>query len=89
MRTYLGTYGKIAAMAGNPRASRVVGWALHSNPEPDSIPCHRVVNRFGGLSSAFAFGGKEEHRMRLEAEGIEIDLENGTVDLGQYGWYLN
>ena len=41
------TYGQIALMAGNPRWSRVVGYALHSNPEPGVIPCHRVVNRKG------------------------------------------
>ena len=52
------TYGQIAAIAGNPRWSRVVGYALHVNPDPDSIPCFRVVNRMGEPSSAFAFGGK-------------------------------
>lgn len=28
------TYGQIAALAGNPRWSRVVGYALHVNPDP-------------------------------------------------------
>jgi len=78
------TYGQIAALAGNPRASRVVGWALHSNPDPKNIPCHRVVNRFGGLSDAFAFGGKDEHKFRLEQEGIKV--ENYIVDLKKYKW---
>ena len=41
------TYGQIAAMAGNPRWSRVVGYALHVNPEPGVIPCHRVVDKIG------------------------------------------
>ena len=50
------TYGQIAALAGNPRWSRVVGYALHVNPDPAHIPCFRVVNRFGEVSSAFAFG---------------------------------
>jgi len=76
------TYGQIAMMAGNPRASRAVGWALHVNPDDSIIPCHRVVNRFGGLSSAFAFGGQEEHKRRLEEEGVEvIDYK---VDLGKF-----
>mgnify|MGYP000814260016 FL=1 len=52
------TYGQIAALAGNPRWSRVVGYALHVNPDPAHIPCFRVVNRFGEVSSAFAFGGE-------------------------------
>lgn len=46
------TYGQIAALAGNPRWSRVVGYALHVNPDPAHIPCFRVVNRFGEVSSA-------------------------------------
>ena len=84
------TYGQIACAAGNPRASRAVGWALHNNPDPSTIPCHRVVNRFGELSNAFAFStsfgqnaGKDEHKARLEAEGVEI--EDYTVDLEKYG----
>ena len=44
------TYGQIAALAGNPRWSRVVGYALHVNPEPGVIPCHRVVRNDGALS---------------------------------------
>ena len=51
------TYGQVAALAGNRRWSRVVGYALHSNPDPDTIPCYRVVNRHGEVSEAFAFGG--------------------------------
>jgi len=77
------TYGQIARQAGNPRASRAVGWALHVNPDPENIPCHRVVNRFGGLSKAFAFGGMDAHKALLEAEGIEV--EDYTVDLTKYG----
>lgn len=79
------TYGLIAAKAGNPRWSRVVGYALHVNPEPGVIPCHRVVNRFGGLSPAFAFGGENRQRTLLEEEGIEFKAD-GTVDLSRYLW---
>ena len=55
---YVATYGQIAAYAGNPRWARVVGYALHVNPDPDNIPCYRVVNREGRVSKAFAFGGE-------------------------------
>lgn len=58
-RGCVATYGQIATLAGNPRWSRVVGYALHVNPEPGVIPCHRVVNRLGETSSAFAFGGED------------------------------
>ena len=76
------SYGQVARLAGNPRMSRVVGYALHVNPDESKIPCHRVVNRFGGLSDAFAFGGKEEHKRRLEEEGVEI--LDYKVDLEKY-----
>ena len=74
------SYGQIALMAGNPRWSRVVGYALHSNPEPGIIPCHRVVNKEGKLAKAFAFGGENVQRDMLKNEGV-IFLDEDTVDL--------
>lgn len=82
------TYGQIAAMCGNPRAARIVGSALHQNPEPIVIPCHRVVNRFGGLAPEFAFGGKQVQRKLLESEGVAVS-DDFTVDLSIYLWNLN
>lgn len=79
------TYGQIAFLSGSPRASRAVGYALHFNPAPGIIPCHRVVNRFGGLAEKFAFGGSEIQRQLLESEGIDVD-ENNTVDLSKFCW---
>jgi methylated-DNA-protein-cysteine methyltransferase-like protein len=79
------TYGQIAALAGQPRKARIVGWALHSNPYPGLIPCHRVVNRFGQLSGSFAFGGLEVQHRLLENEGVAF-LENGTVDMNKCQW---
>lgn len=79
------TYGQIARLVGNPRASRQVGWALHVNPEPYVIPCHRVVNREGKLSGAFAFGGIEAQRYLLLNEGVQF-VDDETVDLTTYGW---
>ena len=77
------TYGQVAMLAGNPRWSRVVGYALHVNPEPGVIPCHRVVNRFGETSKAFAFGGEDIQRKLLEEEGIVFG-KDGKVDLTKY-----
>lgn len=79
------TYGQIAALAGNPHWSQVVGYALHSNPDPEHIPCFRVVNRFGEVSSAFAFGGGNRQRELLEAEGIGF-LPDGRVDMARFWW---
>ncbi|HPD02562.1 MAG: MGMT family protein [Christensenellales bacterium] len=78
------TYGQIAAMCGSPKASRAVGYALHLNPEPGVIPCHRIVNRFGGLAPKFAFGGAGIQRKLLEAEGVTV-RDDGTVDLSSFG----
>ncbi len=79
------TYGLVAALAGNPRWARVVGYALHVNPEPGKIPCHRVVNRQGMVSSAFAFGGENMQRLLLSEEGIEF-RPDGSIDLGKFIW---
>lgn len=84
-RGKVATYGQIARLAGNAKWSRVVGYALHSNPDPDGIPCFRVVNRFGGLAPAFAFGGINVQADLLRAEGVEVGADN-TVDLDRYMW---
>ena len=84
-RGKVATYGQIAMLAGNPRWARVVGYALHSNPDPEGIPCYRVVNRLGGLAPAFASGGLEVQAERLRAEGVEV-REDNTVDLERYLW---
>ena len=77
------TYGQIASIAGNPGWARVVGYALHVNPKPGIIPCHRVVNREGRTAPAFAFGGADTQRRLLEEEGIVFD-KDGRVDLKKY-----
>lgn len=77
------TYGQVARLLGNPRLSRVVGYAM--NGAPEDVPCHRVVNRFGGLSDAFRPMGKDTHRLLLEMEGVEF-REDGTADLERCLW---
>ena len=80
---HVATYGKIAEMAGNPRMSRAVGNALHKNPDPEHIPCFRVVNSKGELAGAFAFGGGNVQKELLEADGVEVI--DGKVNLEKYG----
>ena len=80
------TYGQVALLAGNPRWSRVVGYALHKNPQPGIIPCHRVVTRNGEVAKSFAFGGENVQRELLEKEGI-VFKNDGTIDLKKYGWF--
>lgn len=80
------SYGLIAFLAGKPRASRAVGYALHRNPMPGVIPCHRVVFKNGALTSGFAFGGAGVQRELLEQEGVAF-LPDGRVDMAQCAWY--
>ena len=79
---HVATYGQIAEMAGNARMSRAVGNALHKNPDPDNIPCFRVVNSKGELSGNFAFGEGVQEKL-LRKEGVEV--MDGKVDLLKYG----
>ena len=89
-RGQVATYGQVAAFAGYPRRARFVGYALHSNPEPDVIPCHRVVFRDGSLAPGFAFGGEERQRELLEQEGvIFVPPTDGRPNAGADGWRVD
>ena len=79
---HVATYSQIAEMAGDRRMARAVGNALHKNPDPDGIPCFRVVNSKGELAGEFAFGGAGAQARLLEGEGVEV--VDGKVDLSRY-----
>lgn len=79
------SYGQVARMVGRPRNARFVGYALHVNPEPSVIPCHRVVFKDGSLAPGFAFGGEDEQRRLLEAEDVGF-LPDGRVDMARFAW---
>ena len=76
------TYADVAQMAGNKKMARAVGNALHKNPDPDNIPCYRVVNSKGELAGEFAFGGACRQAELLKMEGVEVN--EGRVDLRKY-----
>lgn len=80
---HVATYAQIARLAGNEKMSRAVGNALHNNPDPDNIPCFRVVNSKGELPGNFAFGEGVQERL-LKDDGIEV--VNGKVDIEKYKW---
>ncbi len=82
------TYSQIALLAGNPRWSRVVGYALHVNPEPGVIPCHRVVKKDGRVAEGFAFGGEHVQRDLLISEGV-IFVDDVRVDMEKCQWKNN
>lgn len=82
-RGCVATYGQVAELAGDKKMARAVGNALHKNPDPEGIPCYRVVNSKGELAGEFAFGGAGEQAKLLIADGIEVI--DGKVDLKKYG----
>ena len=79
---HVATYGKVAELAGDAKMARAVGNALHKNPDPDHIPCFRVVNAKGELAGAFAFGGADVQAELLREDGVEV--VDGKVDLTKY-----
>ncbi len=76
------TYSQVAELAGNKKMARAVGNALHRNPDPEHIPCFRVVNAKGELSGEFAFGKADAQAKLLIADGVEV--VDGKVDLTKY-----
>ena len=81
-RGKVATYGQVAELAGDKKMARAVGNALHRNPDPEHIPCYRVVNAKGELAGAFAFGGANVQEQLLAADGILV-VDN-KVDLAKY-----
>jgi methylated-DNA-protein-cysteine methyltransferase related protein len=79
------TYRQIAAILGNPRAARTVGWAMHSCPEELDLPWHRVINSKGKISLDAEYAGGALQEQLLVAEGIHIN-RHGVIDLQKYGW---
>ncbi len=77
------TYGDLAAMAGHPRAARIVGGIAHTGPT--ELPWHRLVNAQGGLAVGFP-GGQDVQRQLLATDGIECDEQWRVIDFGERRW---
>jgi methylated-DNA-protein-cysteine methyltransferase-like protein len=79
------TYGQIAGICGNAKASRIVGGIAHFGPS--DLPWHRVVNKQGGLASGY-HGGRRTQKEHLEAEGIVVagDADTYHVDVNKLLW---
>ena len=78
------TYGQIARLAGMPRCARLVGYAMAACQDP-AVPCHRVVDRFGGTTAAVDTIPPGPPPALQEAEGVDFRLD-GTVDLEHCLW---
>lgn len=74
------TYGAIGKRLN--MSPRVVGHALHLNPDSVKTPCHRVVDRNGRVAPGFAFSGPGIQKKLLEKEGVKfrdethVEMEN-------------
>ena len=78
------TYGQVARLAGMPRCARTVGYAMAGCRDP-SVPCHRVVDRFGGTKACFDTFAPGTQRALLESEGVVFTMD-GRVDLSACLW---
>ena len=72
------TYQALGAWAGAPRAPRAVGGAMHDNPVPIYVPCHRVIRSDGSLGGYG--GGLDIKRKLLQAEGFSITTKGLVAD---------
>ena len=81
------TYGQVAALLGQPRAARAVGYALRFLPACTDVPWHRVINHRGQISFRTPPESPLLQRLLLEEEGVmftpgsAMDME-GTVRMG-------
>ena len=79
------SYGQIAALLGEPRAARTVGWALHALPDGTAVPWQRVINVQGRITNTGHDGSAETQRTLLEREGIRF-TDDGHIDMTVYRW---
>ncbi len=74
------TYSSLAAWAGAPQAPRAVGAAMHDNPIPLYVPCHRVVR--SDLSLGGYGGGLDVKRSLLQLEGFSFTASGRVAEDG-------
>lgn len=83
------SYGQIAALCGNPRSARAVGWALRVVPHSD-IPWQRVVSSSGHLTIVNPEAPAERQKQLLESEDIAVSWDEKRqlfwVDINKYVW---
>jgi O-6-methylguanine DNA methyltransferase len=78
------TYGQLARLAGKPKAARVVGGYMRTNPDAPHTPCHRVVAQDGKLTGYSMGEGISTKKRMLEEEGVQFVKEK--VNLKKSLW---
>ncbi len=76
------TYGQIAKIAGMPKGSRYVAFALRHTSRRAPVPWHRVINSQGRSSIAGSWGKKQLALLKKE----RVENKNGKIDLIKYQW---
>ncbi len=66
------TYGEVANLIGNPKASRAVGMACNKNPLMIVVPCHRIIGKNKKMVG-YAYGTLIKQKLL----NLESSLENG------------
>ena len=79
------SYGSIASFLGDPRAARVVGWAMNNSHNLKNFPAHRVVNRNGLLTGQNHFKGTNLMEQLLISEGIPIKNDQ-IINFHDFFW---
>jgi len=79
------SYGQLAALLGEPRAARTVGWALHALTGDSDVPWQRVIDMHGCITNTSHDGAAQTQRILLEREGIRFGAD-GRVDMTVYRW---
>ena len=68
------SYRGLGAVAGAPKGARAVGNAMHTNPVPIYVPCHRVIASDGGLGG---YGGGLDRKLQLlRSEGFALGVRD-------------
>jgi O-6-methylguanine DNA methyltransferase len=83
-RGKVATYGQLAKLAGNPRASRAVGMFMKTNPDAPRTPCHRVVAADGSLTGYSGNGGIKKKKEMLISEGVRFKREKVNLSVSQW-----
>ncbi len=78
------SYGQVAALAGFPQNSRLVGRLLKIMPSDSVIPWHRVVNSQGKISFPVGSNKYQEQRQKLLSEGVLF--KNDKVNMRECRW---
>jgi methylated-DNA-[protein]-cysteine S-methyltransferase len=64
------TYKELAIRIGKPKATRAVANAVGANPNPITVPCHRVVRSDGTIGGYSGPGGMRAKKKLLAEEGV-------------------